>query len=173
MSNEYLWLKDQFLKTRGKPLCIDGKRIIQMDRIEIPERVLVHVKFLGERIYLENAAVIAVQKPDRIYLSDGSTASAVAIWDEPDLPRQVRHVVESQNRCLEIYNKYRNRHSDDFITEDHFTGDAGMHVVEVARNVRRYECSNGIGPFSLDDLVFELRWEPCGAGTGRPDDDVE
>ncbi len=43
-----------------------------------------------------------------------------------------------------------------------------MHVVEVAENVRRYECSNGQGPISLNDLVFELGWEPLAAKEQMP-----
>jgi hypothetical protein len=160
MTVEFPWLQDLFVKHRGQPIYVDGKQIIQMDRIEIPPRALIRVTFVGDHIYNDNAAVIAVRKPDKIFLCDGSTAPAVAIWDEPDLPRKVSHIVESEGRSLDVYNKYRTKHSEDFITEDSFTGNAGIHVVEVSENVRRYECSNAVGPFSLNDLVFEVCWEP-------------
>lgn len=163
MSADTPWLKDLFLASKGKPVYVDGTKFILLDRIEIPASVLVHVEFVGEKYFLNSAAVIAVRKPDKIYLSDGSTAIAVAIWDELDLPRQVVHRVVSERHCLEVYHKYRIFHSSDFVTEDSFTGNAGMHVVEMSENRRRYECSNGVGPISLDDLVFEVWWEPLPA----------
>lgn len=167
MNNDTPWLADLFLASMGKPVCVDGKKIIQMDRIEISSRTLIRLRFLGERAFHGNAAVIAVRKPDRILLSDGSPATAVAIWDEPGLPREVTHIVETERRCLEIYNKYHITFSDGFVINESFTGNAGMHVVEVAENVRRYECSNGAGPISLNDLVFELCWESLEAEAGR------
>lgn len=160
MNVEPPWLQDLFLKHRGEHIYIEGKQIIQLDRVKIPRLALIHLKFVGNKIFDGNAAVIAVRKPDKIYLSDGSAAIAVAIWDELNLPREVCHTVESGRGCLEVYNKYYIRHSDGFVSEDSFTGNAGMHVTELDENVRRYECSNAVGPFSLDDLVFEVRWEP-------------
>jgi hypothetical protein len=156
-------LQALFLETKGQPIFIGGNKIILMDRINIPSLALVKLRFLGDTIYRDNAAVIAVRNADKILLSDNSAAKAVAVWDEPDLPREVSHIVESENRTLEVYNKYRIRHSEDFVTEDSFTGNAGMHVIEVTENRRRYECSNGPGPVSLEDLVFELWWEPLDA----------
>jgi hypothetical protein len=179
MTNELPWLQDFFFKHRGEPLYIDGKQIIQLDRINIPPNALIHVKFVGDDIYTGNAAVIAVRKPGKIFLSDGSAVTAVAIWDERHLPREVTHIVEYEECCLEVYNKYYVEHLDGFVSEDNFTGNAGMHVIELAKNVRRYECSSGVGPFALNDLVFELRWEPfvppdhkkIGSGPGKTRDE--
>lgn len=152
-------LQDLFVGSSGRPIDFAGHRVIQLDRIPIPEKCEVVVSFIGERIYQNNAAVIAVRKPGRIFLSDGKPVGAVAIWDAPDLPRTVRHPVESGGNCLEVYNKYRLFHSEDFITEDKFTGNAGMVVTEIDSCKRRYQCSNGDGAFSLTDLVFEVSWE--------------
>jgi hypothetical protein len=147
-----------FLASRGKPVRFAGHEIIQMDRMAIPENCEVVVDFAGERVYQNEAAVIAVRKPGRIFLSDGSAVKAVAIWDVPDLPRTASHRVESGGCLLEIYHKYRTFHSPEFATEDSFTGNAGMIVSEVDANRRRYQCSNGPGEFSPTDLVFEVSW---------------
>ncbi|HEV2818700.1 MAG TPA: hypothetical protein VGW40_15930 [Allosphingosinicella sp.] len=165
MTVEFPWLQDLFVKHRGQPLYVNGQQIIQMDRIEIPSRALIKLKFLGDKIFEGNAAVIAVDKPDKIFLCDGSTATAVAIWDEPGLPREVTHLVDSKKCNLKVYNKYYITFSDGFVVEESFTGNAGMHVVKISENVRRYECSNAVGPVCLNDLVFELCWEPATAET--------
>jgi len=146
-----------FLAGLGKPLQIDGRTVVQMDRWELESGVEAEIVFLGDKPFCDNAAAIAIDRPGMILLSDGRPAKAVAIWDEPGLPRTVIHRVENAGRPLKIYNKYRTRHAPDFITEDSFTGNAGMVVTEVSASCRRYECSNGPGPFSPDDLVFEVR----------------
>jgi hypothetical protein len=152
-------LQDMFLSSRGQAVEIAGREIVQMDRIDLVGIVEVKIQFVGKEVFRDNAAVISIQKPGKILLTDGSAASAVQIWDEPGLPRVVIHVVESAGRQLEIYNKYRTRHSPDFVTEDDFTGNAGMIVTQMSSCRRRYECSNGPGQFSPTDLIFELRWK--------------
>jgi len=134
-----------------------------MDRLDLPESAEVEIVFLSSRQPGGNAAVIAIEKPGSISLSNGTPATAIAIWDEPYLPTAVVHRIESAGRMLQVYNKYRTRHGPDFITEDSFTGNAGMIVTQTSPSRRRYECSNGPGPFSPDDLIFELSWKSLGS----------
>jgi hypothetical protein len=159
ITSEIPFVQDLFLTSQGKPVRIGGKKIILTDRVKIPARTKVSISFIGERIFRNNGAVIAIRHPGKIFMSDGSKAQAVVTWDEPNLPRKITYVVSSANQHLEVYNRYRIKHSDDFVTEDSFTGNAGMHVTQVSHSVRRYECSNGLVPFKLDDLIFELSWE--------------
>jgi hypothetical protein len=153
-------LQELFLRNGGQPVLVRGRPVVQMDRVSLPDKAQVTVCFVGSRTFTDNAAVVAIRKPGTIFLSDGTAANAVMIWDETGLPRCASHTVDTRGNALEIYNKYRTRHSADFQTEDSFTGNAGMIVTELGPNMRRYECSNGPGPFSPNDLVFELTWEP-------------
>jgi hypothetical protein len=149
-------LQDLFLASGGRPIEVAGLRVIQLDPVAIPEKCEIVISFVGERIYEDNAAVIAIREPGRIFLSNENVVRAVAIWDAAGNPRTVRHFVESRGQDLEIYNKYRVFHGDKFCSEDSFTGNAGMIVTEIGNGGRRYQCSNGIGPFHLADLVFEV-----------------
>jgi hypothetical protein len=155
-------LQDLFLERRGDPIEVDGRLVVQMDRVDLQGAGEVEIVFAGTRPFHDNAAVLAIDQPSAILLSDGSRATAVVIWDEPGLPRTVVHRVESADRPLFVYNKYRTRHGPDFVTEDSFTGNASMIVTSLSPHRRKYECSNGPGQFSPDDLIFELRWERLG-----------
>lgn len=154
-------LQQQFVESRGAPITVDGRIVVQIDRLQVPSRCRVVVAFVGSEPYEHHAAVLAVRKPGKIFLSDGSGVSAVAIWDQVGLPRLVEHDVDGSG-SLEIYNKYRTRHGEGFVTEDSFTGNAGMIVSVLSENARRYECSGGMGDQSFADLVFEVSWEAMG-----------
>jgi hypothetical protein len=47
----------------------------------------------------------------------------------------------------------------DFVTEDKWTGNAGLVVLRSVAGYRSYGCSDGIGEFDPEDLKFELTWE--------------
>jgi hypothetical protein len=63
------------------------------------------------------------------------------------------------SECLQIFNRYRIHHRSGLVTEDYFTGNAGMVVRAISSAKRRCECSTGPGPFSKD-FVFEIEWSP-------------
>ena len=142
-------LQEMFIRSRGRPIDIDGRTIVQEDKIDLAGVVEATIEFVGDVVFRDNAAVIAIPKPGKILLSDGTAANAVQIWDEVGLPRVATHIIESAGLPLRIHNKYRIHHSREFITEDNFTGDAGMIVTRISSCKRRYECSNGPDSFPL------------------------
>ena len=152
-------LQERFLRSKGQPQRVGNDQVVQVDRIDLPKSVWITLKFMGDVPFTDNAAVIAISKPGKIFLPDGTTANALQVWDEAILPRIVTYRVETLRQCLRVYNKYRTHHRSGLVTEDKFTGNAGMVVTQTAPNSRRYECSNGPGPFSKADLVFEISWE--------------
>lgn len=154
-------LVEQFLKSRGAPVKVRGDTVVQSDSLALPARAVVEVSFCGDTPFANNAVVLSVSKGDKIFLSDGSSVTALQIWDEPDLPRSVSHRVECSSGTLRIHNKYRIHHRSGLVTEDSYTGNAGMVVTALAPNRKRYECSNGIGPFDKRNLVFEVLWRPA------------
>jgi hypothetical protein len=152
-------LQEMFVRSHGQPIVLGERTVVQMDKVDLAGTVEAKIQFVGAEFYVNNAAVIAIRKPGKIFLSDGSVTNAVQIWDEPGLPRVAIHVVDSAGQPLEVYNKYRTRHGSGFVTEDSFTGNAGMIVTALSPLKKRYECSNGPGQFSTD-LIFELSWKP-------------
>jgi hypothetical protein len=155
-------LQELFLRGRGEAVFLGEDRVIQLDRVPIPEEAIVTVTFIGDQVFVDNAAVLAIAKTaksGKIFLSDGSAVRAVTTWDQIGFPRTVRHRVLSGGQPMDVFNKYRIRHRSGLITEDNFTGNAGMVVNIVSSNKRHYECSNGPGPFSKNALVFDVSWE--------------
>ena len=152
-------LQELFLLSGGAPIVIDGRSIVQLDRIPLVGPHRINLRFVGASVHVDNAVVIAVRKPGKIFLSDGNSVNAVKTWDDPLLPRFISYTVEPCGNELEVFNKYRIRHNDNFVTEDSFTGNAGMIVSNMGHNIRRYECSNALGPFAPNDLIFDLEWE--------------
>lgn len=151
-------LQERFLQTRGKPISIGGEIIVQRDLIALSDISLVNIRFLGDQAFLDNGIVLSVVPPGSIRLSDGTSVNAVKIWDEEGLPRIVEHVVDPRGQVLKVHNKYKVKHPNGEVTEENFTGNAGMVVTEVGVTKRRYECSSGPGPFSKNDLVLEISW---------------
>jgi hypothetical protein len=151
-------LQQQFLENRGAPVALGELTVIQMDRVKIPLHSIVEVMFIGEKVYSDCAAALGVSRKGKIKLSDGTYATAVAIWDQSDLPRVVTHEVVAPDGCLQVYNKYRVWHSSGLATEESFTGNAGMVVTELGPNVRLYECSKGPGSFDKNALIFKVSW---------------
>jgi hypothetical protein len=153
-------LQAAFVRTKGLPIERDGCLIAQMDRISIPSHALVTIQFVGDQRFVDNAAAIAVDRNSGgwIALSDGTRVHAVATWDDDALARQLTHEVYAPEFELRVYNKYRIRHSSGLITEDSFTGNAGIVVSEKNSDSRLYECSNGSGGFDKRNLVFRVSW---------------
>lgn len=147
--------QQMFVETRGGPVQVGQQQVVQRDRIPI-ESGKVTVRFLGQPAV--NNGVILKSHSGGITLSDGSVARSVIVWDDPRLPRSVTHHVECRDGKLSIWNVYRTRHPTGEVTEDYFTGNAGMIVACSGTRSRRYNCSSGPGPFDPQQFTFELHW---------------
>ena len=96
-----------------------------------------------------------------ITLSDGlkSEGRPLYIWHEPDLSDEARYPVVCPSGELVVSNIYRIRHDSGLVTEDRWTGNAGMVLLEEKSGYRRYGCSDGIGPFDPTNFEFEIEWQ--------------
>ncbi len=151
-------LQELFVESRGCSIERDGHTIVQADTLPIRGHFRVRLEFVGSRVFTNNAVVLWARKPDFILLSDGGKSQAVAIWDEEGLPRSIEYECVIENGSLRVHNKYRVFHRADFVTEDNFTGNAGMIVTELTPTRRRHECSVGPGEFDPGAFVFEIAW---------------
>lgn len=146
-------LQEQFIRERGSAITVDHYTVVQMDRLPVHE-ARVTIKFLqgdgGQGVALKSAK-------GSITLSDGHSASLVHIWNEPNLPSEVTHFVRCPDGELRIWNIYRVKHPTGEVTEDAWTGNAGMIVEHVAERKRHYRCSSGPGHFD-PNFEFEIEW---------------
>lgn len=132
-------LQDRFVASHGAPLRVNGVDIVQMDRI--------HVRHGTVRVIAQAARAgqgIALKVPSgTITLSDGRETPVLHIWFDPGLPLDVTHVVNCRGGELRVWNIFRTVHPNGAVTEDAWTGNAGMAVVEREAHRRRYQCSPG------------------------------
>jgi hypothetical protein len=146
-------LQEQFLQHGGSPIEIDQCAIVQMDRLPIHDAT-VTLRFLrgqsGNGVALKSANGF-------ITLSDDRSSSLIHIWNEPNLPSEVTHFVRCPDGELRVWNIYHVQHPGGQVTEDAWTGNAGMIVENIAERKRHYRCSAGPGNFD-PNFEFEIEW---------------
>ena len=155
-------LQSAFVETLGEAIPFGVEQIIQGDRWKLDNPAVVEIRFAEDSSLKDQAVRLSIKKPGKIGLSDGSFVSAVIIHEEPNLPRFVRHPVDAKGASLLVYNSYTVSRSGERF-EESWTGNAGMIVTPLSETSRRYECSDGTGPFDRTNLVFEMTILPADA----------
>jgi hypothetical protein len=150
-------LQTKFLISKGQPINVDGNVAVQMDRIPI-KCGTVTVSFLSAKSPAAQGVAFKSAKGG-IKLSDGKKVKLVYVWDEKKLPKVVRHEVVCPDGVLRLWNIYKIGDERDLTRADAWTNNAGMVIDELGLNKRRYRCSDGLGEFDPDDLIFEVEWE--------------
>ncbi|MDZ7653984.1 MAG: hypothetical protein U5L03_16205 [Burkholderiaceae bacterium] len=132
-------LQEQFVETRGAPLHVNGVQVVQMDRIAV-RRGMVSVR--ASRACAGQG--IALKAPSgAIWLSDGKAVPLLHVWFDPGLPLTVTHEVDCRDGELRVWNIFRTVHPNGAVTEDKWTGNAGMAIVDSQPSRRHYRCSPG------------------------------
>lgn len=133
---------------------VGDQEVVQSDRLPIGQGVL---KLTFQRPLVDQGVAV---KPVRgkVRLSDGTYVPLLHVWYDPKLPLEVIHEVSSRTGEVLVWNIYRVRHTNGVVTEDAWTGNAGMIVSNLGDRRRRYQCSKGPGPFE-PRFEFEASWE--------------
>ena len=151
-------LQEEFIKSKGAPVAWHGHTVAQIDRLPLTD-AQVTVRFCSPP---KDAPLQGVRlnagKGGTITLSDSSTSQTLYVWHAVTLPPEATHRVHCANGTLIVCNIYGMEHRPGFVTEDCWTGNAGMEVLESTATMRRYRCSDGVGDFDPTDLEFEISW---------------
>jgi hypothetical protein len=148
-------LRQMFIDSKGRPLTIDGAQVVQMDRWPC---IRGRITLTASEARPDEGVSLKVTK-GAILLSDGPGVPHLHVWFEPGLPLTEKYFIECDDGELRVWNIYRTKHSSGVITEDAWTGNAGMIVTAAAPNKRLYRCSRNLGPFD-PSFEFSLEWEP-------------
>ena len=147
-------LQDLFLRTRGDPLQIDGSVVVQMDRLQIRKA---RVTVSAARAF--DGQGIALKTPNgHIKLGDGREVPLLHIWFDKGLPLTASHDVDCKGE-LRVWNIYRTGHPGGAVTEDAWTGNAGMIMTDESLSRRRYLCSAGTARTFDPQLDVTIQWE--------------
>ena len=118
------------------------------------------------RVTISAAAVregqgLALKAPPNgaIRLTDGRDVRLLHVWFDQGLPLCVTHEVDCKDGELRVWNIYRTRHPNGTVTEDAWTGNAGMTIVGSTENWRRYSCSPGTADHFDPQLEVLIEWE--------------
>src|ERR1700733_15396490 len=137
-------LQAEFIKSKSAPVAWFGHTVMQIDRIPLVDAE-VTVRFISppKTAPLQGVRLNA-GKNGKISLSDQSTTQKLYIWHEKSLPPVATHLIRCPQRELTVCNIYRIEHRPDFVTEDCWTNNAGMELLESTPTMRRFGCSDGI-----------------------------
>lgn len=148
-------LQEQFLQSDGKPVLVGDRLVQQSATLDIADGSFT-LRFLsGQR---EGHGIRAKTKDGWIELSDGTRTKVLDTWFSPDLPDHVTHRFHCRQGVLRLWNTYRTRHPSGDVTQDMWTGNAGMVLLDEGPQRRTYGCSRGDGPFDPGSLVVEITW---------------
>jgi hypothetical protein len=150
-------LQYAFVESRGKPVRVGKQIVTQADRVPI-KKGRVRLVFLSAKG--QEQGVYLKAKDGWVEMSDGGRTETLVVWKHPPLPDVVEHNVYCPSEGLTVWNAYRVVHPDGTVTEDMWTGNAGMVILEDAPQSRVYGCSTGEGDFDATQLVFRLEWFP-------------
>jgi hypothetical protein len=150
-------LQYAFFRSHGQPVLVGQWIVRQADRIPI-DTGRVTVRFVkGKR---PDHGIRLKANGGWIELSDHRRVATVDIWREPCLPDVIEHRVCCPTGELGVWNIYRVRHPNGTVTEDMWTGNAGMVLLEEEPTKRTYGCSSGIEAFDPSELVVQIEWQP-------------
>ncbi len=149
-------LQDLFIKSQGQPIKVGDMVVVQLDQLPLHDGV-VFITFLSPQN--SNQGVCLKTNGGAIHLSDGSITEKLYIWNTPGLPRFVKHKISCAHREVLLWNIYRVIHPSGQVTEDQWTGNAGMVLVEESSHMRRFVCSDWKTPFDPSAIEFEVQWE--------------
>lgn len=151
-------LQEEFCQTQGAPVERSGKSIIQMDRIPLSSGKVTITFQTPPRKPLQGVAL----KVSRggLVLPDGKQVKLLYVWNSPGCPSAASYGVKSLDGELRLWNIYKlDERSESLETAEQWTGNAGMIVEPISGFQKRYCCSNGVGAFTPDDLIFTALWE--------------
>jgi hypothetical protein len=149
-------LQQMFVDSKGGPVFVGTKKVIQMDRIPVASSN-VTVQLLGKMTGIHGVRLKT--RRGEISFSDGSTGKSVCIWADPSLPSTVMYHVDTMDAELRVWNVYRTKHLTGEVTVDSWTGNAGMTIEYEAENLRRYGCSAGPGSFDPHEFKLQISWD--------------
>ena len=150
-------LQCKFTESRGEPVRQGEYTVKQLDSIKIESGTYeITVSFLDGK---NNDVGIHLEAPDGwIELSDNTQTHKLAIWRGIGLPDVIKHQVYCPNGEIVMWNIYRIRHSENFVTEDKWTGNAGLIIIDEGKQKKQYGCSSGPGEFNPFELIVEIAW---------------
>jgi hypothetical protein len=148
-------LQELFLQSGGRPIQVDNWTVGQSALIPVRDGSVTIRLLSGKR---RGHGIRLKARDGSIELSDGSRVKVVDTWFDASLPDEITYQVRADDGHIRMWNVYQTVHPNGEITQDMWTGDAGMVLLSESSNKRTYGCSPGNSAFNPRSLVIEVEW---------------
>ncbi len=156
-------------KARPKFIVLNGHPVWASFELAVPESGLVRVEFLSSpRDDLQGVDIKA--EGGQIQLRQGELIPVLRMWNDPRFGNAVEYPYNSKAGLLRVWNVYQRRWADGRITEEKWTGNAGMVVEEECQGRKwLFRCSDGPSvPPNFEQLIFRVSLVSEGQPGGQP-----
>lgn len=142
--------------TRTKFIMWNGVRLWISYELRVPESGRVRFQFVSQpRDCLQGVDL----KPEggAVQLVRGELIQTLRTWNDPRHEHIVEYPYTSEKRLLRVWNVYQRQWPDGRVTEEKWTGNAGMVVEDRGAAGWLFRCGDGPSdPPDFEQLVFRL-----------------
>lgn len=154
MMDDNIDLDKVFREAKGKPIHINGKSLVRLDRFSLPHKKMsLNFNFIETNSEWKQGFIL---KTKGFFKIDGlDTVKETIVFWEDTAPKDFIVNVNSKDGNLLVYNVW------DFgngVTQAWRNG-AAIEIKETCKNKRVYFCNDGHPDFDFDDLIFSMSWE--------------
>lgn len=152
--NNILDLDKLFREAKGKPVEINGKSLVRLDRFNLPsKKISLNFSFIETNSEWKQGFILKTKGTFKI---DGKEAieDTIVFWEDT-APNDFIVNVNSKDRKLLVYNVW------DFgngVTQAWYNG-AAIEVKQITDNKVIYNCNDGHPNLDLNNLIFSMSWQ--------------
>lgn len=144
---------------RTNSILWNGIRVKTADWWDVPITGIVEVEFLSSDLKIEQGADVKVEG-GWIELPNGNHISILRTWKNEKYDDLVKYNYFSKPGKICVWNVYNMTYSENQITDERWTGNAGFWVEYINENQRIYHCSHGMNDIpNFESLVFRISVE--------------
>ncbi len=151
--NNILDLDKLFREAKGKPVGINGKFLVRIDRFNLPvKKIPLNFCFIETNSEWKQGFILKTKGTFKLNSKD-TIRDAIVLWEDT-APKDFVVNVNSKDGKLLIYNVW------DFgngITQAWHNG-AAIEIKQITNNKRVYYCNDGHPNLDLNNLVFSMTW---------------
>lgn len=142
-----------FAEAAGKPIEINGRKLIRLDRFKMSSKTMrFRFTFLETNSNWKQGFILKT-KGNFIFDDSDIVPFRPVFWADTT-PKSFEVIVESKNKELLIYNVWDTGHGMHY-----WHNGAAMEVKQPDDKTRVYYCNDGYPDLDFDDLIFSMSWE--------------
>lgn len=152
--NNILDIDNLFREAMGKPVEINGKSLVRLDRFDLPiKKISLNFSFIKTNSEWRQGFILKTKGNFKIEGLD-EIQGTIIFWEDT-APKDFVVNVNSKDQKLLIYNVWDLGNG---VTQAWHNG-AAIEIKQITENKRVYYCNDGHPSLSLDNLIFNMSWQ--------------